>query len=219
MGTGDRISDAELRAIGPAIPAIEAALQPLGMKGLLVLLDKLSEWATGFNIPHDPKAMPAAYRYLADFPADLVAGAFKGVMEGHKDTFRLPMPAKIADSLYGELTQRRDILFRLRNMQTAGRSQHRSPGRTHGRKMTPEEFEAWQAEWAKVKAKLAEDDARRRAAIPKPTLKASHVPNPSLDAYCDKARKAVLERGAPAAPEEAADVPPPAVEAAASVEI
>lgn len=199
-GTGDRISDAELRALGPAIPEVERSLQPIGMRGLLVLLDRLSAWATSFNIPHDPKAMPAAYQPLAELPADLVERAFTSVMASTTDTFRLPLPGRMAGSMAEALDERRTTLLKLRQMQREGRQ---SRGRKPTRRATAEEFAAFEAAWARVKA---ENEARAREANvgrPVPPPEPRLVRNPLVDRFVENARARAAAAGPPPPPPEA----------------
>jgi hypothetical protein len=149
QGSGQRVTADEAAKLPDALVACRWHLRPAGEKALAVQLDRLAAWARGFNIPHDPAVMPAAYATLAALPPDLLATAFDRAMAGTDDTFRLPLPAKIRAHVADEMTKRHSVFAGLQKMKLA-------PVERRTGRRTPEEIARVDAEMARVRAALAQ---------------------------------------------------------------
>lgn len=218
------MSAREARDLPEALAAARAQLAPCGVPFLLIQLDRLSAWATSFNIAHDPRALAPAYAMLAEFPAELVESAFNTTMNSHRDTFRLPMPAGVADRLHDDLDERRRVLWGLERMEFAV-SKGKIDGPAGATRRGGPVYEQFERDWEAQKIRMAEAEKAERARIRRTTvLKPSLVRNPVTEAYADKARAALIKAGPPAPPAEVsregwAPPIPPAVPAAGSVDL
>jgi len=162
QGSGGWVSAQQAAAIPDALAVCDWHLRPAGERALAVQLDRLAAWAKSFNVPHDPRAMPAAFASLASIPPDLIGKAFDAAMATTRDTFRLPLPAAIRAHVADDIATRHRVKSGLLKMQMFGTVEPRK------RKRTPEELATADAAMAELRAA---NEARKEALSGKPANK------------------------------------------------
>jgi len=113
QGSGERLTRNEADLVAKALVALEWMMRPAGPEFLMMQLERLSAWATSFNIAHDPRSMPAAYADLAKVPARLLERAVSSAMSATTDTYRLPLPGKLLALIAADLDERKLLRTRL----------------------------------------------------------------------------------------------------------
>ncbi len=192
QGSGERLTRNEADLVAKALVALEWMMRPAGPEFLMMQLERLSAWATSFNIAHDPRSMPAAYADLAKVPARLLERAVSSAMSATTDTYRLPLPGKLLALIAADLDERKLLRTRLLAMRQAPVD---APKVERG----GPQFEAFERQWAEHKAAMARREREDRMSRRGP-IEPNHVSNPETDRYARQAWERQAQAPDPAGP-------------------